>query len=169
MSKFLRAAAVVCLPAVLLVGTASGQDDKKKDAGKSRLPNFWKQLDLSDKQKEEFYKMAGAREAQVDALKTDIAELQSKLNDMKKKLKELEDGEAYQSILTSAQKEKLAKLRAESMKKSAEKAMAKAKDMEKGKTKTTTKTEKKTETKDSKKTDKKDEKKSESKDGAKTP
>jgi septal ring factor EnvC (AmiA/AmiB activator) len=167
MSKFVRAVALATLPVVLFAASAVGQDDKKKDAGKSRLPNNWKQLDLTEAQKEKYFAMSGAREKQIDALKADIAPLQTKLNAMKKQLKELEDGDAYLSVLTVEQKDKLAKIKLESAKKSAEKAAAKAKEMEKtgGKvTKTTTKkTEKKADKKDEKKTETKDEKKSDSK------
>src|SRR6476646_5747635 len=109
MSKFLRAAALVSLPVILFAASAVGQDDKKKDSGKSRLPNNWKQLDLTEQQKEKYFEMAGARDKQIDALKADIAPLQTKLNAMKKQLKELEDGDAYLSVLTVEQKDKLAK------------------------------------------------------------
>src|SRR4029079_10611399 len=140
MSTFLRAVALAVLPVLMVAASASGQD--KKDAPKTRLPNYWKQLDLTDQQKEKYHQMSGAREKQIDALKTDITELQTKLNAMKKQLKELDDGDAYLSILTQPQKEKLGKLKAESAKKSAEKAVAKAKEMEKTGGKTTKKTEK---------------------------
>jgi hypothetical protein len=165
MSKFLRAVAFASLPVVVFAATAVGQDDKKKDNGKSRLPNYWKQLDLTEQQKEKYFAMAGARDKQIEALKADIAPLQTKLNAMKKQLKELEDGDAYLSVLTTEQKEKLAKIKVESAKKSAEKAAAKAKEMEKTGGKATKTTAKKIE----KKTEKKDEKKSEKKDEKKTP
>ena len=155
MSKFLRAVALVCMPVVLFAASAVGQEEKKKETGKPRLPNNWKQLELTDQQKERYYSMAGARDKQVDALKADIAQLQTKLNAMKKQLKELEDGDAYLSILTNEQKDKLAKIKTESAKKSAEKAAAKAKEMEKtgGKVgKSIKKTEKKTDKKDEKTT-----------------
>lgn len=159
MSKFLRAAALVSMPVVLFAASAFGQDDKKKDNGKSRLPNNWKQLDLTEPQKEKYFAMAGARDKQIEALKADIAPLQTKLNAMKKQLKELEDGDAYLSILTNEQKEKLAKIKVESAKKSAEKAAAKAKEMEKSGGKVTKTTTKKVEKKTEKKDEKKDEKK----------
>src|SRR5690349_8675159 len=131
MSNFLRAAAMASLPIILFAASAVGQEDKKKDAGKSRLPNYWKQLDLTEQQKEKYFQMAGARDKQIEALKADITPLQTKLNAMKKQLKELEDGDAYLSVLTNDQKDKLAKIKVESAKKSAEKAAAKAKEMEK--------------------------------------
>lgn len=130
MSKFLRVFAVAALPLVLLAG-ASAQDDKKKDSGKPRLPNNWKQLDLTDQQKDDYYKMAGARDKQMDALKADIDQLSSKLAAMRKQYKELDDGENYLTILTADQKDKLAKIKVESAKRSAEKAAAKAKELEK--------------------------------------
>jgi septal ring factor EnvC (AmiA/AmiB activator) len=142
MSRFLRAFALVSLPVVVLAG-ASAQDDTNRP----RLPNNWKALELTDQQKEQYYRMSGAREKQIEALKTDINELQTKLTAMRKQLKELDDGDTYLTILTAEQKDKLAKIRTESAKKSAEKAAAKAKEMERtgGKapkvTKTTTKKE----------------------------
>jgi Spy/CpxP family protein refolding chaperone len=151
MSKFLRAVALASLPVVVFAASAVAQDAKKNDGGKSRLPNYWKQLDLTEEQKQKYYSMSGAREKQIDALKADIAPLQTKLNQMKKQLKELEDGDAYLSVLTADQKDKLAKIKVESAKKSAEKAVAKAKEMEKSGGKAAKKTEKKTEKKDEKK------------------
>ena len=143
MSKFLRVFALVAAPVVLFAG-ASAQDD----ANRPRLPNNWKALELTEQQKEQYYRMSGAREKQIEALKTDINDLQTKLTAMRKQLKELDDGDTYLTILTAEQKDKLAKIRTESAKKSAEKAAAKAKEMERtgGKappktTKTTTKKE----------------------------
>jgi regulator of replication initiation timing len=145
--RWVRALAVLALPVVLAAATASAQDDKKKEAGRPRLPNNWKALDLTNEQKEQYYKMAGARDKQIDALKADIAELQTKLTAMRKQLKELDDGDAYLTILTPAQKEKLATLKVESAKKSAEKAAAKAKEIAKQGGKAGKKEEKKTEPK----------------------
>jgi septal ring factor EnvC (AmiA/AmiB activator) len=151
MSKFLRAVALASLPVVVFAASAVAQDAKKNDSGKSRLPNNWKQLELTEEQKQKYYAMAGAREKQIEALKADIVPLQTKLNQMKKQLKELEDGDTYLSVLTTDQKDKLAKIKVESAKKSAEKAAAKAKEMEKTGGKAA---------KSTKKTEKKDEKKS---------
>jgi len=156
MSRFLRAIVLFSFPVVILAASASAQDEKKKEGPKARLPNFWKQLDLSEDQKQKYYEMAGARDRQMDALKQDIAELQNKLAEMKKKLKDFDDGSAYLSVLTKDQKEKLAKLKAESAKRTADKAAAKLKELEKS-TKTTAKTTK------SKKSDKKDDKQTDGK------
>jgi Spy/CpxP family protein refolding chaperone len=144
MTTFVRIAALAALPVVLLAASASAQDEKKKGSGKPRLPNNWKQLDLTEEQREKYYQMAGAREKQMEALKADIDQLQSKLTTMRKKYKELDDGDDYLTLLTEDQKQKLAKLKAESAKRSAEKAAAKAKAMEKGGKTPTKKTEKKT-------------------------
>jgi hypothetical protein len=146
MSKYLRAVALASLPVVVFAASAVAQDAKKKDDGKARLPIYWGKLELTEDQKEKYYSMAGAREKQIEALKADIAPLQTKLNQMKKQLKELEEGDAYLSILTAEQKEKLAELKVESAKKRAENAAAKAKAMAKGggkAAKSTKKTEKK--------------------------
>jgi len=156
MSRLLRALAFVSFPVVILAASAAGQEEKKKDGAKSRLPNFWKQLDLSEEQKQKYYEMAGARDRQMDALKQDIAELQNKLAEMKKKLKDFDDGSAYLTVLTKEQKEKLAKLKAESARRTADKAAAKLKELEKS-AKTTAKTTK------TKKSDKKEDKQTDGK------
>ena len=161
MSKLLRAVVLAMLPVALLVATASGQEEKKT-AAKSRLPNFWKQLDLSDEQRQKYYEMAGTRDKRMNDLKQDIAELQDKLTEMKKKLKDLDDGAIYLTILTKEQKDKLTKLKAESAKRSAEKMAARATEMEKS-VKATAKTTK------SKKSDKKDDKKSDESADSKSP
>ena len=151
MSKFLRAVALASLPVVVFAASAVAQDAKKKDDGKSRLPNYWGKLDLTEQQKEKYYSMSGAREKQIEALKADIAPLQTKLNQMKKQLKELEDGDAYLAVLTAEQKDKLNSLKVEAAKKRADNATAKAKEMAKTGGKGTKKTDKKPETKTEKK------------------
>jgi hypothetical protein len=124
-----RSVGVAMGAALLALATAFGQDAKKPDSDKPRLPNNWRPLELTEEQKQQYYKLAKERDQKLAALKSDMQKLRTKLNQMKKEFDDLDSGDAYLAILTPAQKEKFAALKIESAKKSAEKAAKKAKEM----------------------------------------
>lgn len=83
------------LGVALLVGTSASQE---KDKIKGQLPPGWKELKLSEAQKEKVYEVNAAFKAKIDALNKQIKMLES---DRKK---------AQVAVLTDEQKELLAKI-----------------------------------------------------------
>jgi len=97
-----------------------GGDDKKDDPppkAKGTLPAYWKQLGLSNDQKQQVYKIQAKYNAEIDQLKAKI-----------EKLKDTEKEEMYK-VLTEEQKKKLKELR--SGEKPADKDKDTAKDKDK--------------------------------------
>ena len=136
--SWIRVAAIAVMPAFLAGATLLAQDEKKAapkakakattKAGTKRLPNNWAKLDLTNEQKDKYWAASAEDEKKIDALKAERKALQDKVKEIGAKLKPLEDGDRFLSILTDAQKKKLDQIKAESARKSADKAVAKAKD-----------------------------------------
>lgn len=101
----IRARAALLMTAVLaLSGVLTAQDkkaeDKKADAPKAAkakgyLPQYWKDLGLSDEQKQQVYTVQNKYAGEVDKLEEQIKDLKAKM--AKERL----------DVLTAAQKKKL--------------------------------------------------------------
>jgi Spy/CpxP family protein refolding chaperone len=94
----LRRGLGAALLASLLLGTllnAEQADTKETAKYKGYLPTYWKQLGLTDEQKQNVYKVQGEYRTKIDALETQIRDLKAA------EKKELE------KILTDGQKTRL--------------------------------------------------------------
>jgi len=103
-----RSAALVVLTMGLAVGVSAQDKDKDKDKKKSgheRLQPYWTQLELTEKQRSDYDRVARTYGPQID-------ELESKLEAVKEKRHN-----AWMAILTASQKQKLEHLRANKGKK----------------------------------------------------
>ncbi|MCS7046064.1 MAG: hypothetical protein NZO58_06885 [Gemmataceae bacterium] len=96
MFRGLLSLALCLLAMALLVGASPSQE--KKDKIKGQLPPGWKDLDLTPAQKEEVYKINAEYKAKIDELTKKIKELEAERN------------QARLKVLTEAQRQKLAKL-----------------------------------------------------------
>ena len=119
MTKSVRLAAFLLLATALAAGPGVGQDKapkkddakeppaakKKDDAGpagkkaevsKGTLPQYWKQVGLTDEQRQRVYALQGKYNSEIAALETEIRELKAK---QKKEMME---------VLTPEQKKRLA-------------------------------------------------------------
>lgn len=69
--------------------------DVKEAKTRGYLPNYWKQIGLTDEQKQKVYKLQGKYGEEIDALEDKIKELKAKL------------GEERMKVLTADQKKRL--------------------------------------------------------------
>jgi Spy/CpxP family protein refolding chaperone len=106
--QYLRALAVVLVAALLVCGAAAYQDkdkdakdkDKKEEKKiKGTLPQYYKQLGLTDKQKQSVYKLRAEYKEKFDELEKAKAKLKG------------EEKEALEKLLTPEQLKELKKIR----------------------------------------------------------
>lgn len=93
--KAIRCLAVICVFGVLTANGLVGQDKSAVGKVRGQLPPNWKNLGLSDEQKQKVYKVQHDADVKIDELKKQINDLEAK------KKKELE------ALLTPAQKARL--------------------------------------------------------------